>query len=224
MRNYVDQVNAIYGQVPPELMASVQNELIVAESDFENTQRQLEAFIAASKIQMLACRRIQTQQAALLDTLRQGRIDAELAVVRQDLRRVRMLFEQLSSAETAPALALISEQTRRNVTAITAAYASRNRWHNCSSRRTHWRTGCAKAASTARPGWRCNCSKPRFRWSPVTTEGSPPARVGSAAGDGRLAQHAAVQRRRSHDGADGRSATGRCGRLDRRAGTDPVPA
>ncbi|MCB0070749.1 MAG: hypothetical protein KDE20_04790 [Caldilineaceae bacterium] len=121
MRNYVDQVNAIYGQVPPELMASVQNELIVAESDFENTQRQLEAFIAASKIQMLT-RQIQTQQ-ALLDTLRQGRIDAELAVVRQDLRTRQDLFEQLSSAETAPALALISEQTRRNVTAITAAYA-----------------------------------------------------------------------------------------------------
>ncbi|MEZ4558260.1 MAG: hypothetical protein R2854_17805 [Caldilineaceae bacterium] len=88
MRNYVDQVNAIYGQVPPELMASVQNELIVAESDFENTQRQLEAFIAASKIQMLT-RQIQTQQ-ALLDTLRQGRIDAELAVVRQDCARARI--------------------------------------------------------------------------------------------------------------------------------------
>ena len=121
MRNYVDQVNAIYGQVPEELMASVQNELMVAEDDFENTQRQLEAFIAASKIQMLT-RQIQTQQ-ALLDTLRQGRIDAELAVVRQDLRTRQDLFEQLSMAETAPALALISEQTRQNVTAITAAYA-----------------------------------------------------------------------------------------------------
>lgn len=52
-RIYVREVNTIYGQVPNEVMASIQTELAAAETQYLTSQANLEAFTASNRIDEL---------------------------------------------------------------------------------------------------------------------------------------------------------------------------
>ena len=48
---YVEYVNQLYGDVPEQLVASVEGELIQAQTDYERAQRELETFVANNELE-----------------------------------------------------------------------------------------------------------------------------------------------------------------------------
>lgn len=81
---YVQEVNRIYGQVPNEMIASVQNELDQAQANYTEAQRALEQFLAESPLNTLR-REMQETQLAIeaFDTQRQ-----------RDVRLLRLYYDQ----------------------------------------------------------------------------------------------------------------------------------
>ncbi|MFN8465872.1 MAG: hypothetical protein U0X20_09990 [Caldilineaceae bacterium] len=50
---YVRQVNSIYGQVPDDMLSSVEAQLVEAQSDYQKAQTSLESYLATSQLNML---------------------------------------------------------------------------------------------------------------------------------------------------------------------------
>ena len=123
MRNYVEEVNALYGQVPIEVYDAVANERTRAEANFATAQKNLETFIGESRVQTLT-RQIAEQQ-ALVDFLRESQISAGMTSLARDTNLRIELFKRLSAAEIEPALALLDEQTRQNVQSIANLFGAR---------------------------------------------------------------------------------------------------
>ncbi len=124
MRHYVEEVNALYGQVPGDVYEGVVSERTKADGDFAAAQQDLETFIAESRIQSLT-RQIEEQQ-ALVDFLNQSRIEASISSLAQDVNLRIALFERLSAAQVEPVLALLDEQTRQQIQSIADLFAAKN--------------------------------------------------------------------------------------------------
>lgn len=72
-RAYVQAVNTIYGQVPDEVLASIQNELNNAQQTYMTNQANLEAFLATNQIDALSSQVTMLQQRVNQEvTLQQG--------------------------------------------------------------------------------------------------------------------------------------------------------
>lgn len=71
---YVQTVNAIYGQVPDDLLASIQSEQATAQKIYEKSQTDLEAFVANNHIDTLTRQITETQ--SVIDNLQRGKQDA----------------------------------------------------------------------------------------------------------------------------------------------------
>lgn len=73
-RAYVQQVNSIYGQVPDDMLGSVEAQLVEAQATYNTAQTNLESFLAASELDAL------TRQSGVINQtlgiLQQGRLDA----------------------------------------------------------------------------------------------------------------------------------------------------
>jgi hypothetical protein len=71
---YVQQVNSVYGQVPDDMLGSVEAQLVQAEAAYDKTQANLESFLATSQLDAL------TRQSGVisetLTVLHQGKVDA----------------------------------------------------------------------------------------------------------------------------------------------------
>jgi capsular polysaccharide biosynthesis protein len=76
---YVRRVNQVFGEVPNDLLASVQVEETNAAEKYSTIQAQLENFLAASRVDTLS--RQVSDTAAALNTLRKGQQDSLTAVV-----------------------------------------------------------------------------------------------------------------------------------------------
>lgn len=59
---YVQEVNRIYGQVPDEMMASVEQELSQAQTKYDETQSALETFLATTPLNTLRRQYTETQE------------------------------------------------------------------------------------------------------------------------------------------------------------------
>jgi hypothetical protein len=70
----VQQVNSIYGQVPDDMLGSVEAQLVEAQATYNTAQTNLESFLAASELDAL------TRQSGVINQtlgiLQQGRLDA----------------------------------------------------------------------------------------------------------------------------------------------------
>ena len=122
--DYVDAVNAIYGQVPEAVIASVEAEQTAVEQRYLEAQDTLETFIGASQIDSFT-RQLETDR-ALLETLKLGQITAASAVINRDMNARLDLFNHLLDAEVMPSLALLEQQTSQNVQGITDLLAIRS--------------------------------------------------------------------------------------------------
>ena len=109
-RLYVREVNTIYGQVPNEVLASIQTELAAAEKQYLTSQANLEVFIASNRIDELT---------SLVSVLQQ-RIDQEVSLQKAYLLQWEDTQEQLA---TVRALRIQVEQggegaARSNIAAL----------------------------------------------------------------------------------------------------------
>lgn len=86
-RLYVSEVNTIYGQVPNEVLASIENELAAAEQQYLTSQANLEAFIAGNRIDELSS----------LVTVLQQRIEQEVSLQKAYLLQWEDTQEQLAT-------------------------------------------------------------------------------------------------------------------------------
>lgn len=71
---YVQSVNAIYGQVPDDLLTSIESEYTNVQKNYEKSQTELEAFVADNHIDTLSRQITETQ--SVIDNLQRGKKDA----------------------------------------------------------------------------------------------------------------------------------------------------
>jgi uncharacterized protein involved in exopolysaccharide biosynthesis len=122
--HYVEVVNAIYGQVPEDVIASVQREQAGVERRYLDAQESLEGFIGASRMASLN-RQLETER-ALLESLKLSQISTASAVLERDLNARLDLFNRLVDAEVRPSLALVEQQTNQNVQVVADLLAVRS--------------------------------------------------------------------------------------------------
>ncbi len=87
-RAYVRQVNTVYGQVPDEVLASIQTELAKAAATYQKSQANLEANIARNRAEEL------TRQV----TVMKQRLDQEATLVQAELLNWQQANEALNAA------------------------------------------------------------------------------------------------------------------------------
>jgi capsular polysaccharide biosynthesis protein len=88
-RRYVLEVNRIYGQVPDEMIASVQSELDQAQLAYEQAQRALEQFLTTSPLNALQREVQETQQAiAALQTANSTALSSYIDEILRSYRRI----------------------------------------------------------------------------------------------------------------------------------------
>jgi uncharacterized protein involved in exopolysaccharide biosynthesis len=96
-RAYVQAVNTIYGQVPDEVLTSIQTELDTAQQTYKTNQANLETFLASNQIDALSSR----------VTMLQQRVNQEVTLQQGLLQQWQAAQQQLN---TARALRLQAEQ------------------------------------------------------------------------------------------------------------------
>lgn len=89
-KHYVEQVNTLYGQVPPEVLVSVETELEKADQEFQSLQVALEEFVADNQIMKLT--RVITETQGIIDTLQEGKQTAISAIVEEELNARRQVI------------------------------------------------------------------------------------------------------------------------------------
>jgi uncharacterized protein involved in exopolysaccharide biosynthesis len=87
-RAYVRQVNNVYGQVPDDVLTSIEAELVTAKETYEASQAALETFLGSTHLNELTS----------LATVLQQQIDQEVALVQAYLAEWQQTNSQLSAA------------------------------------------------------------------------------------------------------------------------------
>ncbi|HAJ34947.1 MAG TPA: hypothetical protein DCL15_04540, partial [Chloroflexi bacterium] len=97
-RHYVQEVNRIYGQVPDEMIASVQSELDQAKTNYEAAQRNLEQFLATSPVNSLRRQAQETQEA--ISALQRANTEALSSYVQEILASYKRIVNAYLTAQT----------------------------------------------------------------------------------------------------------------------------
>lgn len=124
-RHYVLEVNRIYGQVPDEMIASVQAELDQARHAYEEAQRALEQFLATSQLSALQREVEETQQ--VIASLQNANSSALSSYIDEILRSYRRVVATYLDAQTdAQLIGFQREQERQRqlLDSYMAAYNS----------------------------------------------------------------------------------------------------
>lgn len=97
-RHYVQEVNRIYGQVPDEMLASLQSELDQAKTSYDAAQRRLEEFLAASPVNSLRRQAEETQ--AAIGALQRANTNALDSYVQEILTSYKRIVSAYLTAQT----------------------------------------------------------------------------------------------------------------------------
>lgn len=97
-QHYVQEVNRIYGQVPDEMIASVQSELDQARTNYETVQRNLEQFLATSPVNTLR-RQVQETQEAIA-ALQNANTEALSSYIQEILSSYKRIVNAYLTAQT----------------------------------------------------------------------------------------------------------------------------
>lgn len=92
-RHYVQEANRVFGQVPDEMMASVQAELDQAKTNYEDAQRNLEQFLATSPVNTLRRQVQETQDTlAALQSADAGALSAYMEGILASYKRITSIY------------------------------------------------------------------------------------------------------------------------------------
>ncbi|MFN2203867.1 MAG: hypothetical protein ACK2UO_21910, partial [Caldilineaceae bacterium] len=123
-QQFVQKVNTVYGQVPPDVLDSLRTELSSADDSYQEAQRNLEAFTAESQVDTLS-RQI-TEQQDMRTALQTGRSDALALLVNEDQSARRELLQALTTAQLDAHLDVFSEQVQARTADLSQLYTARN--------------------------------------------------------------------------------------------------
>ncbi|MCB9138849.1 MAG: hypothetical protein H6642_10930 [Caldilineaceae bacterium] len=121
--NYVRQINDLLGQIPAEVLVSVEDELVQADQTYQAAQKALEDFITEERINQLT-RRIAALQAQV-DSLQLGRQTALTAVINQELEARLEQYTNLVDARVLSNNAVLMEQVENRLDELSELYAAR---------------------------------------------------------------------------------------------------
>ncbi len=148
---YVRHVNTLYGQLPPDLVSSVEQQLDDAQQAYEQAQQELERFLAENRLDQLQ-RQIEEKR-AVIENLYQSRqtaltslVNAELEARQQiiaayinalatnqvlafnkEQEAKRRLFSALADADTQAKLAVFDQQVKDRIETLSQHYAERRK-------------------------------------------------------------------------------------------------
>ncbi|MBI3959625.1 MAG: hypothetical protein HY328_12520 [Chloroflexi bacterium] len=106
--NYVIQINRLYGEVPAELVASVEVELGLAQTTYEQAQRGLEEFIAQNEVDRL--NRLIAEKRDIIQSLQQGRQTAITTIVDQQLAAQSQIISAFINAQASNRLLAFNKE------------------------------------------------------------------------------------------------------------------
>ncbi len=106
--NYVALINKLYGEVPAELVASVEVEMAQSQTTYEQTQRELEAFIAQNDIDRL--NRLIAEKQDIIQSLQQGRQTAITTIVDQQLAAQSQVISAFINAQASNRLLAFNKE------------------------------------------------------------------------------------------------------------------
>jgi len=106
--NYVALINKLYGEVPAELVASVELEMAQSQTTYEQTQRALEEFIAQNGIDRL--NRLIAEKQDIIQSLQQGRQTAITTIVDQQLAAQSQVISAFINAQASNRLLAFNEE------------------------------------------------------------------------------------------------------------------
>ncbi|GIV77839.1 MAG: hypothetical protein KatS3mg050_2233 [Litorilinea sp.] len=117
-RIYVDQVNTVYGQVPDELLNSIQAELAKAQEKYQQSQAQLEQFIAQSRVDEL--NRLVAEKQDIIDNLQRGKRTAIAALVDEAVKARQEVIAAYLEAQTRNQLVAFNKEQEGQRALVTA--------------------------------------------------------------------------------------------------------
>ncbi len=117
-RIYVDQVNTVYGQVPDELLNSIQTELAKAQEKYQQSQAQLEQFIAQSRVDEL--NRLVAEKQDIIDNLQRGKRTAIAALVDEAVKARQEVIAAYLEAQTRNQLVAFNKEQEGQRALVTA--------------------------------------------------------------------------------------------------------
>ncbi len=105
---YVQQTNLLYGQVPTDLVASVQSELTSAQAAYAQAQSNLEAFIAENQLSQLDRQITEKQQ--IINSLQTGKQTAIQTFVDEELEARRQIISAYINAQASNRLLAFNKE------------------------------------------------------------------------------------------------------------------
>ncbi len=116
-KHYVEQVNSLYGRVPPVLLSSVKSELNDAQTEYQEAQKALETFLATSQLDRL--NRLIDEKKQLIQSLTAGTQTTTQAVIfkqelQDHLRRLDQAYMEKSRLELLRENALMLQEQAEN--------------------------------------------------------------------------------------------------------------
>jgi uncharacterized protein involved in exopolysaccharide biosynthesis len=116
---YVEYANRLYGDVPVQLIESVQNELAQAQVAYDSTQAKLESFLSANGVSSLE-RRI-TEKTNLIDSLQQNQLQVMQAYIEQQIAAVKQVADALLKQEIEAKTAAFEQEVAATKKVFSAA-------------------------------------------------------------------------------------------------------
>ena len=118
-RNYVLQVNAIYGQMPAEVLESIDTEVNNSEAQYQTAQSALEEFLANNQVKIL--QRLIDEKRGIINSLQVGKQTAVDTIVSEELKaRSDVISAYIQALSANRLLAFTKEQEGKQ--AIIEAY------------------------------------------------------------------------------------------------------
>ncbi|MFM7583620.1 MAG: Wzz/FepE/Etk N-terminal domain-containing protein [Caldilinea sp.] len=116
---YVEYANRLYGDVPVQLIESVQNELAQAQVAYDSAQTKLETFLSANGVGSLE-RRI-TEKTNLIDSLQQNQLQVMQAYIEQQIAAVQQVSDALLKQEIEAKTAAFEQEVEATKKVFSAA-------------------------------------------------------------------------------------------------------
>lgn len=116
--NYVALINKLYGEVPAELVASVEVEMAQSQTTYEQAQGELEEFIAQNNIDRL--NRLIAEKQDIIQSLQQGRQTAITTIVDEELAARRQIISAYINAQASNRLLAFNKEQDGKQTFLSA--------------------------------------------------------------------------------------------------------
>ncbi len=121
---YIENVNALYGEVPSDAIETLRDELIIAEDTYRTAQLEYVSFLSESKRETFS--RQLRENIALRDALEAGRTQTIAAIQADDQTTKLAYFLAMTEVQRESTLQVFTEQAQARSIELSRLYQARN--------------------------------------------------------------------------------------------------